>query len=146
MVFAFLDDAFDQLYRSENRMGQLFKYFAFFAVFISCLGLFGLASFMGEQRTKEIGVRKVLGAKVSGIVLLLSREFTKWVLLANIIAWPTAYFAMNKWLENFAYRSAIGVEVFILSAFLSLAIAFLTVSYQSIKAAIASPVKALKYE
>jgi ABC-type antimicrobial peptide transport system permease subunit len=145
-VLAFLDDAFDQLYRSENRMGKLFKYFAFFAVFISCLGLFGLASFMGEQRTKEIGVRKVLGAKVAGIVLLFSREFTKWVLLANIIAWPAAYFAMTKWLDNFAYRSAIGVEVFILSAFLSLAIAFLTVSYQSIKAAIASPVKALKYE
>jgi ABC-type antimicrobial peptide transport system permease subunit len=145
-VLTFLDERFDRLYRSENRMGQLFKYFAFFAVFISCLGLFGLASFMVEQRTKEIGVRKVLGAKVSGIVLLLSREFTKWVVLANIIAWPTAYVAMNKWLDNFAYRSAIGVEVFILSAFLSLTIAFLTVSYQSIKAAMANPVKALKYE
>lgn len=145
-ILTFLDEAFDRLYRSENRMGQLFKYFAFLAVFISCLGLFGLASFMGEQRTKEIGVRKVLGAKVSGIVLLFSREFTKWVLLANIIAWPAAYFAMNQWLDNFAYRSAIGVEVFILSAFLSLTIAFLTVSYQSIKAAVASPVKALKYE
>jgi ABC-type antimicrobial peptide transport system permease subunit len=145
-VLTFLDDAFDQLYRSENRMGQLFKYFAFFAVFISCLGLFGLASFMGEQRTKEIGVRKVLGAKVPGIVLLFSREFTKWVVLANIIAWPTAYVAMTNWLDNFAYRSSIGVENFILSAVLSLAIAFLTVSYQSIKAAIASPVNALKYE
>ncbi len=145
-VLTFLDERFDRLYRSENRMGQLFKYFAFLAVFISCLGLFGLASFMGEQRTKEIGVRKVLGAKVPDIILLLSREFFKWVLLANIIAWPAAYFAMNQWLDNFAYRTAIGIEVFILSAFLSLTIAFLTVSYQSIKAAVASPVKALKYE
>jgi putative ABC transport system permease protein len=145
-VLTFLDEAFDRLYRSENRMGQIFKYFAFLAVFISCLGLFGLASFMGEQRTKEIGVRKVLGAKVSGIVLLFSREFTKWVLLANIIAWPAAYVAMNQWLNNFAYRSSIGVENFILSAVLSLTIAFLTVSYQSIKAAMANPVKALKYE
>ncbi|MCP5105192.1 MAG: hypothetical protein GY950_17515, partial [bacterium] len=145
-VLTFLDERFDRLYRAEDRMGELFKYFAFLAVFISCLGLFGLVSFMAEQRTKEIGIRKVLGATVHGVVFLLSREFSKWVLLANLIAWPTAYFIMSKWLDNFAYRSAIGVEIFILSGVLSLSIAFLTVSYQSIKAAVAKPVKSLKYQ
>ena len=101
---------------------------------------------MAEQRTKEIGIRKVLGATVPGIVFLLSREFTKCVLPANLIAWPAAYFIMSKWLDNFAYRSGIGAEIFVFSGVLSLGIAFLTVSYQSIKAAVARPIKSLKYQ
>ena len=101
---------------------------------------------MTEQRTKEIGVRKVLGATTSKIVLLLSKEFSRWILFANIVAWPICYLAMKGWLKNFAYRTTIGLEVFVISALLTLAIALLTVSYQSVKAANANPVEALKYE
>jgi putative ABC transport system permease protein len=116
------------------------------AILVACLGLFGLASFSAEQRTKEIGIRKVLGASVSGIVLFFSREFTKWVLAANVIAWPVAYFVMNRWLQHFAYRTRIGFGIFILAALLTFVIAFITVSYQSIKAAVANPVDSLRYE
>jgi putative ABC transport system permease protein len=120
--------------------------FAFLAIFVACLGLFGLASFTTESRTKEIGVRKVLGASVSKIIILLTKQYTRWVFLANLIALPIAYLAMNKWLQNFAYRTSIGIKVFILSGVLTLVIAFLTVSYQSIKTAASNPVKALRYE
>ncbi len=116
------------------------------AIFIASLGLFGLASFTAEQRTKEIGIRKALGASVSEIILLLSKEFTKWVLVANIIAWPIAYLAMNRWLQNFAYRINIGLGTFILAALLALVIALLTVGYQAIRAARVNPVDALRYE
>lgn len=144
--YRFLDEQFDQLYRAEERMGKLTKYFTVLGILIACLGLFGLASFMAEQRTKEIGIRKALGASVGNIILLLSREFTKLVLAATIIAWPIAYFTMNHWLQNFAYRIGIGWWVFIMSASLTIIIAFLTVSYQSIKAAVANPVEALRWE
>ncbi len=144
--YRFLNEDFDSAYRAEQRAGTLFGYFVVLAILLSCLGLFGLTSFSTEQRTKEIGVRKVLGATVPAIVVMLSKEFTKWVLLANIIAWPIGYFIMKKWLENFAYRVDIGIEIFIGSAVLALAIATLTISYQSIKAAIANPIKALRYE
>jgi len=144
--FNFLDETVDNYYRFVQRMGYLLQYFALLAIFISCLGLFALASFMSEQRTKEIGVRKTLGASVSGIVLLLSREFTKWVLLANLIAWPIAWIAMGKWLQNFAYRINIGWFTFLLAGTLALIIALITVSYQSIKAALANPVESLRYE
>ena len=127
-------------------MSQIFSYFTFLAILIACLGLFGLASFTAEQRTKEIGIRKALGASVSEIIFLLSKEFTRWVLVANIIAWPLAYFAMNRWLQNFAYRINIGIGTFILAALLALVIALLTVGYQAIKAARANPVEALRYE
>ena len=120
--------------------------FSSLAIFVACLGLFGLISFSAEQRTKEIGIRKVLGASISGIVLLISKEFTRWVLAANIIAWPVAYFVMNKWLQNFAYRARIGIEYFVLSALLAFVIALITVSYQSVKAAMANPVDSIKYE
>jgi len=106
----------------------------------------GLASFIAESRTKEIGIRKVCGASVPGIVVMLSKQFTKWVLLANGIAWPVAYFAMNKWLQNFAYRINIDIMTFFLSGFLVLGIALLTVSFQSIKAATSNPVDSLRYE
>jgi putative ABC transport system permease protein len=144
--YHFLDEDYEQIYRTEQRLGVLFRYFSFLAIFISCLGLFGLASFMAEQRTKEIGIRKVLGATVSSVTLLLSREYTKWVLLANIIAWPVAYLAMRKWLQGFAYRVDMSVLTFILAGLLTLFIALLTVSYQAIKTAVANPVETLRYE
>jgi putative ABC transport system permease protein len=145
-VFSFLDEDLNRLYRVEEKMGQVFGYFTILAVVISCLGLFGLAAFAAEQRTKEIGVRKVLGASVSGIAALLSKEFLKLVLLANLIAWPVAWVAMNQWLQNFAYRIEIGWWVFALASGVALLIALLTVSTQAIKAALANPVKSLRYE
>lgn len=144
--YQFFDDDFDSLYRSERRIGTIFGYFAGLAIFISCLGLFGLAAFMAERRTKEIGVRRVLGASSMEIIVLLSKEFTKWVLVSNAIAWPVAYFIMKKWLENFAYRTEIGAGIFLASAGLALGIALLTVSVQSVKAAAANPVDSLRYE
>ncbi len=144
--YFFLDENFDKLYKTEERTGKLFSFFTFLAIFVSCLGLFALASFMTEQRTKDIGVRKVFGASVLSITFLLSKEYSKWVLLANIFAWPVAYYAMNQWLQNFAYRTTIGIEVFALSGLLVLVIALLTVSYQSINAASGNPVEALRYE
>jgi putative ABC transport system permease protein len=144
--YTFLDERFDRSYRGIERVGNLLNSFAVLAVFIACLGLFGLASFLAEQRTREIGIRKVLGAPVSGIVFMLSKEFTRCVLAANIFAWPAAYWALSKWLENFAYRTDIGILTFILSGLTALIIALLTVSYKSIKAARTDPVHALKYE
>jgi putative ABC transport system permease protein len=144
--YRFLDEAIDNLYRAEQRVGTIFKYFSFLAVFISCLGLFGLASFMAERRTKEIGIRKVLGASVSGMVVLLSKEFTKWVLVSNLIAWPVAYYAMSRWLESYAYKTNIQLWTFIIASVLALIIAVFTVSYQAIKASLANPVESLRYE
>jgi len=144
--YAFLDDSFDSQYRSEERLSRVFSYFAILAVFIACLGLFGLASFTAEQRTKEIGIRKILGASVSGVALLLSKEFTKWVLIANAIAWPIAYFASRLWLQGFAYRTNLTLTTFIVSMAISFFIALLTVSYQAVRTAIANPVDSLRYE
>ncbi len=120
--------------------------FTLFAIIISCLGLFGLASFLTEQRTREIGIRKVLGASESSIVFLLSKQFTKWVLIANIFAWPAGYFIMNEWLKSFAYRINISIWGFVLSGMLAVGIALVTVSYQAIRAAWANPVDSLRYE
>jgi putative ABC transport system permease protein len=144
--YQFLDESIAAAYESERKIGKIFQYFTGLAVLIACLGLFGLASFTAEQRTKEIGIRKILGAKVSGIVFLLSKEFTKWILLANLIAWPVAYFLSQKWLQGFSYRMSLGWELFVVSGVLALAIAVGTVSYQAIKAAIANPVESLRYE
>jgi putative ABC transport system permease protein len=144
--YTFLDESFDRKYKAEEKLNKIFTYFTILAIFIACLGLFGLASFTAEQRTKEIGIRKALGAKISGIILLLSKESTQWVLLANIIAWPIAYVAMNRWLQNFAYRINISLGIFILAALSALIIALLTVGYQAIKAARANPVDSLRYE
>jgi len=144
--YYFLDEAYDYLYKSEIRLNIFFRLFTLIAIFISSLGLFGLASFMAERRTKEIGIRKVLGASVPSIVIFISRGFTKWVLLANILAWPAAYYFMNKWLQNFAYRIDLSIWIFILSGLAAFGIALLTVSYQSIKAATANPVDTLRYE
>jgi putative ABC transport system permease protein len=144
--YFFLDDNFDTLYRAEEKMGKIIRYFTFLALFISCLGLFGLASYILEQRTKEIGIRKVLGASSAGIVVMLSKEFLRWVLIANILAWPIVYFAMNRWLQNFAYRTNISVWVFLFSAAIVLLISLVTISYQSMKTAAANPVDSLRYE
>ena len=144
--FSFLDTIYDDQYRNEERTGRVFTIFTLFALFVACLGLLGLASFAAEQRTKEIGIRKVLGASVPGIILMMSREFTRWVLLANIFAWPIAYYIMYRWLRSFAYRSDIGWMVFILSGLIALIIALLTIGFQSIKAATANPVESLRYE
>ena len=145
-TYSFLDERLDSLYHGEQLMGTLFRWFSGLTIFIACIGLLGLASFTAEQRTKEIGIRKVLGASVPGIVGMLLREFSKWVIISNIIAWPVAYFAMKKWLQNFAYRIDLGVWTFVLSGFAALAVALLTVSFQSVKAASANPADSLRYE
>ena len=144
--YRFFDEDFGRMYQADERMGSLLKVFAGLAVVIACLGLFGLASYTAEQRTKEIGVRKVLGASSSGIVLLLSREFTKWVLMANVLAWPAAYLLMRNWLQGFAYRSAIAWWLFVLAGTGTLAVALLTVSFQAFRASQTDPARALKYE
>ncbi len=144
--YRFLDENLDQLYRSEEKLGEIIRYFTILAMFIACMGLFGLVSFTTEKRTKEIGVRKVLGASVSQIILLISKEFTKLVALAFMLAAPAAYWVMSLWLENFAYQTGIGIGIFLWSGGLALLIALGTVSYQAIRAALANPVEALKCE
>lgn len=142
----FLDTDFDRQYRADEQVGRIFRIFTLLGLFIACLGLLALASFTAESRTKEIGVRKVLGASVTEIVIMLSKQFTKWVLLANCIAWPIAYYFMHRWLKNFAYRININIVTFLLSGILVLFVALITVSYQSIKASLANPVDSLRYE
>jgi putative ABC transport system permease protein len=144
--YEFLNERLAALYRNEERTMKMFFAFSLLAVAVGCLGLFGLAAYSAERRTKEIGVRKVLGASVPSIAGLLSREFTKWVIMANAIAWPIAYFGMRQWLQGFAYRVPIGVGPFVLSAALALAIALITVSYQAIRSAVSDPVESLRYE
>jgi putative ABC transport system permease protein len=142
----FLDESFGRMYRAEEQLNQIFTSFAILAILISCLGLFGLAAYMTEKRTKEVGIRKVLGASISKVVFLLANEFGKWVLVANIIAWPLAYYFMKRWLQSFAYHTTIGIGIFFFSGLAALVIALLTVGYQSIKAARANPVDSLRYE
>jgi len=144
--YTFMDDDFDQLYHAEQQTGRIFITFAVFAILIACLGLFGLVTYAAEQRTKEIGVRKVLGASVSGIVGLLSREFTMLVGIAALIAFPAAWWAMYKWLETFAYRTEISWWIFLVAGAVALAIALLTVSIQTLRAALANPIKSLRSE
>ncbi len=141
-----MDSFFDNLHKSEQRTGQFFTIFAALTIFIACLGLFGLAAFTAEQKTKEIGVRKVLGASVTSIVSILLKQFTRWVILANIIAWPIGYFIMKSWLQNFAYHIDLKVGYFLLSGIITLLIAVITVSYLAVNAANKNPVKALNYE
>jgi putative ABC transport system permease protein len=144
--YEFVDQDIDRMYQGWESIGNLLKYFTILAILIASMGLFGLASFTAEQRTKEIGIRKVLGASVGNLVLLISREFTKWVLLANLIAWPISYYFMNNWLQEFDYRISLTWWIFVSTGVLALLIALLTVGYQSVRAALADPVKALKYE
>jgi putative ABC transport system permease protein len=144
--YTFLDEDFGRQYEAEQKLGRLFRFFATVAVFIACLGLFGLAAYAAERRTKEIGVRKVLGASARDVVLLLSKEFTALVLLAFVVAAPLAFFAMRRWLESFAYRVDLGVGVFLLAGLIAVVIGFATVSTQALRAASTDPVKALRYE
>ena len=144
--YYFLDDNLNTLYQAEERMGTLFQYFTFLAIFIACLGLYGLILFSAERKTKEIGIRKVMGATVQNVVILLSKEFIILVIFANFIAWPVAWYAMNKWLQNFAYRIDLTIWPFLLAGLAALLIALLTVSWQAIRAATANPVEALRYE
>jgi putative ABC transport system permease protein len=144
--FSFLTDELNQLYQGEQRAARVFTLFAGLAILIACLGLFGLAAFTAEQRTKEIGVRKVLGASEGLIVYLLSKDFIKLVLVAFVLGMPLAYYAMDRWLQNFAYRVDLGVGTFALAGLLALAVAALTVSYQAIRTALLNPVDTLRYE
>jgi ABC-type antimicrobial peptide transport system permease subunit len=144
--YSFLDNDLNNLYKGEQKMGNIFNLFAILAIFISCLGLYGLSAFMAEQRTKEIGVRKVLGASVFNIVYLLSGRFTRLIVIAMIIAIPVSWWAINSWLKSFAYRIDISWIIFLMACGTALLIALLTVSYESVKAAIANPVKSLRSE
>jgi putative ABC transport system permease protein len=144
--FTFLDSAYDRLYRSEMRTGIIIDCFTFLAILITALGLFGLASFSAEKRKKEIGIRKVVGATVPQITKLFLKEFMVLVVLANIISWPASYFAMKQWLHNYAYHTDLSLQVFILAFAIALLIAVVSVSYHSIKAATANPIKSLRYE
>ncbi len=145
-IYSFLDDELRQLYRSEDRVREIFQAFSLLAIFISCLGLFGLSAYSAELKIKEIGVRKVLGARISGIVFLLSRTFLVWIIFAGIIGCGAAYLTMDKWLQNFAYRSTIDAWIFVISIVSAAIIAFVTLSYQSLKAALTNPVDSLRNE
>lgn len=142
----FLDDAIDAMYENEKHVRMIFQFFAFLAILISCMGLFGLTSYITEQRKKEIGLRKVVGASIANVVLMILKDFVKWVLISNLIAWPLAYYAMNSWLQNFAYRIDLGIWIFLLSSSIALLIALITVSFQTFRAALANPVDSLRYE
>ena len=144
--YSFMDEDFDALYRTEQRLGQLFIIFATLAILIACLGLFGLAAYAAEQRQREIGIRKILGAEVSALILLLSKDFLKWVLLAILLTLPIAWWTMSKWLESYAYRDGLQWWTLVLAATGALVIAFITISFQSIKAAVANPVDSLRAE
>ena len=144
--YGFLQERFNSMYRSEYRMNTLFNYFTGMSIFIACLGLFGLASYKTQQRKKEIGIRKVLGASFAGISGLLVKEFVVLIGASSIIAWPVSYFFADKWLQDFAYKTGLNAFVFIFSGILALIIAVLTVSYQTIKAAAENPVEGLRQE
>ena len=141
-----LFDLFQRNYEKERRTSSVIMYFTLIAVLIACLGLFGLAAFSAEQRTKEIGIRKVLGASVTDVTALLSKEFIKLIIVAIIIASPLAWYCMNKWLQNFAYRITISWWMFVAAGSLAIIVALMTVSFQAIKAAVANPVKSLRTE
>jgi len=144
--YRYMEDAYHSFYKTEEKSWKLITIFTCLALLVSCLGLFGLAAFMTSKRVKEIGIRKVLGATAGGITLLLSKQFTQWVIFSNLLAWPIAYFLLSRWLENFAYRTNLGPRPFLLSGGFALAIAIITVSFLAMKAALANPVESLRYE
>jgi putative ABC transport system permease protein len=144
--YFFVDDDFRSKYPEEEKVREIYSYLGILAIFVACLGLFGLASYSIEQRTKEIGIRKTLGASIQGIIIILTKDFIKWVLLANIIAWPLAYFVMSRWLQNFAYRINIEWWVFLISGIIAVIISILTVGFQAQKSARCNPVETLRYE
>ena len=144
--FTFLDEKIDSLYQNDNRAGKVVSLFSILAIFVSCLGLFGLAAFVTEQRTKEIGIRKIVGARLSTILWLLTSQFVKWVVVANLIAWPVGYWIMDRWLKGFAFRTSLTVWLFLASGLTAVAIAILTISRQAFRAARANPADSLRYE
>ena len=144
--YSFMDDSFAKMYSAEAKLGKIFGIFSGLAIFIACLGLFALTAFTAEQRTKEIGIRKVLGASVSSIVLLLSKEFGKLILIAFVLATPFAWYAVQKWMEDYQYKVEIGWGVYLIAGLASFAVAWITMGYQSIKAASSNPVKSLRSE
>jgi putative ABC transport system permease protein len=144
--YSFLDDDFQKNYETENRQAAMVGWFTTIAILISCLGLLGLATFSAEQRTKEIGIRKVLGASVASVVMLLSKDFLKLVLVALVIAAPVGWYFLNMWLQEFAYRINIGWWVFAVAGLFAVVIAFITISFQAVKAAVANPTKNLRTE
>ncbi|MFC2158318.1 FtsX-like permease family protein, partial [Acidobacteriota bacterium] len=144
--YHFLDEVFERMYRSEQRIGSLLNYFSLLAVLIACLGLFGLASFTAEQRTKEVGIRKIMGASVPNITFLLCREFFVLVILSNLLAWPAAYFIMKNWLQNYDYRTGLGAPLFFAALGIALAVALISVGFQALRAAMSDPVDSLRYE
>jgi putative ABC transport system permease protein len=143
-TYAFVDDKLNRLYEAENRMSEIFKVFAGFAILISCLGLFGLSAYSAQLRVKEVGIRKVLGATISNVTFLLTNEFIRLVLLATIISWPVAWWIMSRWLDGFAYRITINGWIFVYSGAFAIVVAYVTVGIQGIKAAIANPTRSLK--
>jgi len=145
-MYHFLDESFGAQYEADRHFGQLFTLFAMLAIGIACLGLFGLSTFMAQQRVKEIGIRKVLGSSVMGIMMLLSKDFMKLISIAIAVAVPICWWAMNRWLEGFAYRISIGPVIFLEAGLIAMMIALLTISWQSLKAAMANPVQSLRNE
>jgi putative ABC transport system permease protein len=144
--YAFFDEIFDRAYRTERRLGAMFGAFAGLAVLIACLGLLGLTAFAAERRTKEIGIRKVLGASTPGVIALLSRDFMRWVVVANVVAWPIGYFAMRSWLDRFAYRIDLTVPMFLGAALAAFAVAAAVTGLQTYRAASANPAESMRYE
>jgi putative ABC transport system permease protein len=146
LEYSFLDSDYDALYHNEERTGRIFSVFAALAIGIGCLGLLGLASFAAEQKTREIGIHRVLGASIPGIMMLLSRDLLRWVALANLVAWPVAFYVMKSWLQNFSYRIGLSLFFFVLAGLVTLLIAWSSTSFQAYKAANTDPVSALKHE
>jgi putative ABC transport system permease protein len=144
--YKFMDDSYGKMYKAEENLGSLIWIFTIMAIFIGCMGLFGLAAFSAEQRIKEIGIRKVLGASVFNITALLSKSFVRLVFISSLIAFPIAWWAMNKWLEDFSYRITISWWIFLVAGVVALLIALITVSFQAVKAAVANPIKNLRTE
>ena len=146
MKYTFLEERLEGLYQSEELLGRLILIFSGLAIFVACLGLIGIASFTAEQRTKEIGIRKVLGASTGGLTIMLLRDSIKWVVLSNLVAWPSAYLIVSRWLENYAYRIPLSADIFVSASLGALSLAVLTVGFQSMRAGLANPVHSLRYE
>jgi putative ABC transport system permease protein len=144
--YAYVDELHLRAYEEERRLASLLISFCQLTILVACLGIFGLSAYSTEQRTKEIGIRKVLGSSVSGIVLLLTRSYTRWVIVANLFAWPAAYYAANRWLQSFSYRTSVGFSPFITAAVITLGVALLSVTFQTLRAATENPVHSLRYE
>jgi putative ABC transport system permease protein len=144
--YAYVDELHLRAYDEERRLASLLISFCQLTILVACLGIFGLSAYSTEQRTKEIGIRKVLGSSVSSIILLLSKNYTRWVIVANLFAWPAAYYAANRWLQSFSYRTSIGISPFIVAAVITLIVALLSVIFQTLKTATANPIDSLRYE